>query len=486
MQVAPGMAERRLASRIEAMRYAKVEKRMQDRQRMYEAATGGRRGSSFNLARGANPNKEINIYSKTVRERSRYLYKNTPTTKKAVRTIVNNVVGLGIIPTPVTKDAEVYEKLRILWSQFADHTSCDWNGKCNFYGLQKLATKTVAISGESYAIRKDVKTNVNALGLQIMLVEPEFLDDAKSIELNNGAFIEKGLEYNSEGKIVAYWFFPVHPDIRATESIRVDAKNVAPMHEIDRPGQDRGMPMGAAVTLTERDLDDYKDSTIVGAKASASFAGFVTNSNPEKTDDYNEDDYDDVGNMKLEPGTMYKLSPGESITFPTPPTNSNFDPFTRVYQRDLAAGWGITYEQMTGDYSNVNFSSGRMGWIEAQKMFDDWQWNMVIPHFCKPIYDWFLQKAFILLSKKERPEDLTITWTTPRREMLDPVKEVTAIVARIQAGLLSWEEAVRMESYIPEELFNEIKNNFEKFNKEGIPASWMQPAQGKNDSKKEE
>lgn len=480
-ELSPSRYEQRLKAKASAFMIERDLHKMKAKDevsRMYEGASNTRRGASFRGANSNSANTDAGRYAKTLRERSRYNFKNTATTKRAVRSIANNVVGLGIIPTPVCANDKVLAKVKEYWKYWGDKKTCDWNGKCNFYGLQKLVIKTSVLSGECYAIRKRVKSSINKLGLEIMLLEPEFLDnDKNTTQTESGGYIQNGIEYNKDGKIIKYWFFPIHPDIRYEPSIAIDAKDVAHAYTIDRPGQDRGIPEGASIILTEKDLDDYKDSELMGKKIGAAFAGYIRTTDP----DADEDDADDLGNTMVEPGTIRRLKPGEEITFSTPPSSAAFDPFVSVYKREIASGWGISYEMLTGDYSRVNFSSGRMGWIETQRNFDDWQWFQVIPDFCDIVYQWFLEAVSIVIGQ-DITTIVTVNWTTPRREMIDPVKEVTAIKEQLKSGILSYQEVLRMQSYLPEDVFSELQQDAKKFGVDKFTPDWLIPNVPKNET----
>ena len=69
--------------------------------RSYDGATRGRRGDGWNVgSSGNNQNLDIQWNLLKLRERSIDGYKNNSTVFKAIRTIQNNVIGTGIMPTP--------------------------------------------------------------------------------------------------------------------------------------------------------------------------------------------------------------------------------------------------------------------------------------------------------------------------------------------------------------------------------------------------
>jgi capsid protein len=68
----------------------------------------------------------------------------------------------------------------------------------------------------------------------------------------------------------------------------------------------------------------------------------------------------------------------------------------RVELRKIAKGLGLTYEDFTGDYSNVNFSSARMAQIEHWHNVEDWRWHLLVPQFCDPVWKWAMQALQIM------------------------------------------------------------------------------------------
>lgn len=47
----------------------------------------------------------------------------------------------------------------------------------------------------------------------------------------------------------------------------------------------------------------------------------------------------------------------------------------------------VVVRTLSGDLSQINYLSGRMGWIEFQRSIDAWRWRMFIPQFCARVAD---------------------------------------------------------------------------------------------------
>ena len=151
----------------------------------------------------------------------------------------------------------------------------------------------------------------------------------------------------------------------------------------------------------------------------------------------------------------------------TPPSTPGYSEYMRTVLHSIAAGFGITYESLTGDLSQVNFSSARMGWLEFQRNLDAWRWSMFVPQFCSPVFRWFLDGVALssLSDSFGEGSQYTIEWTAPRREMIDPQKEVAAMRDAIRCGFCTLSEAQRMLGYDPSKLIKEYKSDLDALDK---------------------
>ncbi len=436
--------------------------------RKYEAAGRGRRTDGWST-KSTDVTQETLTDLRLLRDRARDLARNDSYAKRSVLEIVpNNTIGSGIFPAPTGTKAYA-KKIMDLWKLWAGSTDCDHGEQMNFYAMQHLVMKTVAQSGEAIVVMRSTRDVNLPLQLQLQVLEGDYIDHTRHNQIVNGDNrIIQGIEYNKAGKRVAYWLHTEHPGSgHFTTSVRVPARNVIHVYEILRPGQVRGIPFGVSSMLRLRDLNVFEDAELVRQQVAATFAGFITNNATVNTDLQNVDNTDANGNEieRMEPGELRRLRPGEDITFGNPPTKEGYSEYTRDLKRGVAAGYGPTYESMTGDLTGVNFSSGRMGWIEFQRLVNTWQEFMIVPMLCERVWKWFLQQA-ILEGKLNKivPAD----WTAPAREMLDPYKETMAQEMQVQNGFRSWSKTVRSNGYDPDAVIEEMKRDKERFAAAGI------------------
>jgi lambda family phage portal protein len=441
LAIAPGVAASRAESRA---KFTRAELRNKHATRTYEAATKGRRTDGW-MAMGTDANAEIGVSLTTLRDRSRALRRDNPFASRAISGIANNMVGTGIIPAPRGRTKSATAAAMQLWKEWGETSLCDASGGQNFYGLQNLAAQSVSEGGEIIIRRRRRKSEDGLpVPLQIEVLEGDFIDHGKNIELAGGNRIVQGVQFDALGRRMGYWLFQQHPGAtnvwKSLESKFVPAEDVIHVYRVERPGQIHGVPWGTPAILRARQADELDDAVMEQAKVAACFAAFVTGTGDTDLPDGQAPPLIE----RVEPGIIERLNTGEEITFGSPPTFNGYQPYMQQAMHAIAVGYGVPYELLTGDLSNVNFSSGRMGWLEFGRNIDDWRWRMLIPQMCEGVWKWFMEAAE--LSGRVR-EFVPAQWTPPRRDMVDPAKETTTIKEQVRNGLLPLTDGIREMGY---------------------------------------
>ncbi|TGQ69906.1 phage portal protein [Mesorhizobium sp. M00.F.Ca.ET.186.01.1.1] len=429
----------------------------------FDGATRGRRAQGWRVV-STDANAENLPALSRLRDVARDMVRNNPHAARGKSVLANNIVGTGIIPS-IAGGAPKTTKARLLdlVKAHLDTTAIDNRGRTNLYGLQWMVMATVAESGEAL-VRRRLRRSSDGLPLpfQLEVLEPDFIDSTRDGPVpNNGGFMVQGLQFDPIGRLVGYWLYSQHPGSYsgvAYESKLVPASDVAHVFRTDRPGQARGVTWFSPVILKMRDLADYADAQLIRQKVAACFAAFIHSDENISTvmpaADPNKAIQKDTGGIyqveSLEPGLIQRLKPGEEVTFGTPPSVGEYAGYKAAELRDIAVGLGVSYEVLSGDLTGVNFSSGRMGWLEFQRTISVAQNFMMIPQFCGPVARWFLEAASIVLARDL--STISILWTPPRREMINPKEEVAGAVAEIRAGLSSRSEKQRQAGYDPGDL----------------------------------
>lgn len=423
--------------------------------RGFEGSSRGKRTQGW-LTSGMDADAEASAALTTLRNRSRDLVRNNPYAARGVSVIVSNMIGTGIIPQPQDGKKRASKQILDLWAEWAETRDCDFDGLHDMYGLQALIVNTLVQSGE-VLVRRVMRTDKDKkVPLQIQVLEPDFIDVSKNQDRldSGGGWIKNGLEYDAQGRVVAYYLFKQHPGSSAPtlggqlQSSRVDASQLLHILRGDRPGQRRGIPWLAPVMIKLRDFDDYEDAQLVRQKIAACFAAFIT------TDEAIDDERPAAISDRLDPGAVEVLPSGKSIQFNSPPVVQGYGEYTSVVLRSISVGLGVPYESLTGDLTGVNFSSARMGWLEFHRNIEQWRWKIIVPQFCDPVWAWFVQAIEL---RGARADGVKAYWTPPRREMINPTEEINSSVTAIRAGLTTLSEELRKQGHDPRRILEEKK-----------------------------
>ena len=409
----------------------------------------------------------INSFLRTqltaMRARSREQSRNNPIHKRAVGLMQKNIVGANgivVFPRVVDRvgepDAAANTAIKSAWVDWGNN-SADVAGQMSFTEICGLWIRTAAVDGE-YLARIH---NTGEYGLQLENLDPELLDVGRNQEETNGNITRLGVEYSGAVK-VAFWFrsVDVMGNYYSGNPSRVLADNILHCHLIDWPNQARGIPWGYSSLARSKHLDAYDEAALVAARAGAAKMGFF-----QGGDDNDDETSGSETIMDFSAGTFEKL--GEDETFipfdPTYPTE-NYESFTKKGVRDVGAGWDLSYASLSGDMSDVNYSSIRYGGQDERDGFIDRQ-NWLIRCSVKPIYEAFIRNAVLRGKIKignaplSRPvRDYYPAHYQGRRWVsTDPQKEARGNQLSLEAKLTSPQRVIASRGDDPQEILAEIK-----------------------------
>lgn len=408
----------------------------------YEGASQKKRLEFWNVSRGVSPDQEIKEDASLMRDRVRDLANNGEIVTSALDKIENSIVGVGIIPTVVNKsnpeDPRLPE-LNALLEEYAASTDADSDGLLNLYGLQGLALRTVAESGEAFVVREkrdgDVPFSIRIYNADYVPYDIEDTDEDRNIKM--------GIECDDFGRRVRYWFYPCHPyDMEPgtyVDLMPIDVDDCAHVFLKHRPGQSRGFTWFAPIINKIKDLGEFNDSELMRQKIATLFSVFVTENasfqhpmfaGAEGASSSGSGDDEDDG--VLGPGSIVRLNPGEDVRFGQPQGVSGYEAFVKTNLRSITSALPITYEQISNDYERVNFSSARMSNLEAGKGVTKVRDKMLYPMLLTPWSRWFFEAA---QQKGYDTSGLSMAWVAPASAIIDPRVETDVAITKIRNGL---------------------------------------------------
>lgn len=444
--VAPRWAVQRMASQLAISRLEKLAKEQRD---YYGAGRG--RGTDGWRATNASADAEIAKGGPLLRARMRDLVRNNPIAASAVQVLVSSMIGAGIRPRAASADPDLNKKVDELWSTWS--ARCDFDGHTDFHGLTALAARQMIEGGECIALQRfGRQTGQKRVPLAIQLREADHLDDAK-IQTTGLRKIVQGIEYGEDGRREAYWLYPDHPgDIlrgvgNRMESVRVPAKQVIHMFERQRL-QNRGVPWGVSVIRSLREMDDWQVAELARKKTEACLVGVLLNADDESGSVAPVVTRDDGTKVEqFEPGMIAYAKGATDIKFNQPASVGGVYEWHRVQLHIIASGFRVPYALVTGDMSQANFASSRVGLNEFRRMIDMMQWQVVIPMFCQPVWDWFIEAANLV--GEIGPTMVPVEWAPPSFESVNPLQDATADRLDVRAGFRTLPQMIAKRGYDP-------------------------------------
>ena len=442
---------------------------------VHEAAGRGRRSLAW---MPGNPGAVAAMLatSAELRGKSRDLVRRNAWAQAGIEAFVANAVGTGIKPQSLSGDERFKAEVQALWRDWVEEA--DAAGQTDFYGLQSLACRAMLEGGECLIrLRSRRLEDGLSVPLQLQLLEPEHLPISLNAVLPSGNVVRSGIEFDNMGRRVAYHLYRSHPEDGrlapmsgqgGIDTVRIDAKEIIHLFRVLRPGQVRGEPWLSRALVKLNELDQYDDAELVRKKTAAMFAGFVTRQNPEDNlMGEGTADSQGISLAGLEPGTLQILEPGEDIKFSDPAdVGGSYSEFLRTQFRAVAAAIGITYEQLTGDLSGVNYSSIRAGMLEFRRRCEMVQHGVLVHQMCRPVWAAWMKQAvlasaltapgFVRGGPDRRRQYLAVKWIPQGWQWVDPEKEFKAMLLAIRAGLISRSEAISAFGYDAEDVDREI------------------------------
>lgn len=438
--------------------------------RAYEAAS--QRDGWRPRRPGASANADHLADAATMRTRARALVQNVPYIARGLESLVANTIGTGIVPRSLAPNAQIVDTL---WSQWAKVADAD--GRVDLYGLQAMAYRAMEQDGE-VLIRLRARRAEDGLPvpLQLQVLEIDWLDSSRNEARNNNTVVN-GIEYDPLGRVVSYWLWDQHPGDAATVRTRgrgtsypVPADRIIHLFNPSRPGQGRGFTRLAPVIARVRDLQLLEDAELQRKNLETRLAVLASGdpTTMSLTESQGQEAVRASGELgTLASGSIVGIPAGLNLTVVEPKAAAGFESYCKHQLHLIAAGMGVTYEMLTGDVSEVNFSSARVALLEFRRCAEQMQWITLIPRLCEPIWRAFIDAA--LLAGKLRTSDSLygVDWSTPKWQYVNPVQDVAADLDEIAGGLSSISEKLRQRGYKPELVFSELKSDMERLKADG-------------------
>lgn len=391
--------------------------------------------------------ESTDVYSRDmVRARARDLERNSDVMNSIIGAVKRNVVGSGYRLQAMTSNEKLNEEIEKLWKKWCKTGNCEVTGAQSFTQLLRMLVVRKKVDGGVLIVKRYVD---NAeIPLQLQIFEVDELDGGVSTPRNLGCRVVGGIEYNSYNRAVGYWINQYQIDgFSLTEPIYIPAEDVIFYFTKKRPSQVREMSDMAPTLTRIRDLNEFITAVSVKQRIMACLSVFIKKTIPPVGlgRQNRPDDRKSYDGKTLTPGMMKELNAGDDIEVVNPTGQSaDATSFTKLQQRMIGAGQGLSYESTSRDMSETSYSSARQGIIEDDLTFaEEVEQLMAV---MDKIYEAFIDCCFLtgLLKRagywSDKDAYCNHAWIKQPKAWIDPLKEASATKTALNYGIKTFKQ----------------------------------------------
>lgn len=382
-----------------------------------------------------------------IRARARDLERNADFAESIINSFERNVVGTGIrvqakvVDIDGNEDDKLNQQIEDLWEEWCRARNCDVTGQQSFIEMQQMAVRRLIVDGGIIFVK--AYTNTGPVPFSLQAREVDDLDTSlNSLPGANGNRIVGGVELDKYNRPVAYWLKQYTPDgFWNGKSERIPEQRVIFLWRKTRPTQIREVSPMAKTLPRVRDTNEFIEAVSVKERILACLSVFIKKQNPTGLGrNVKLDQQSGYTTKTISPGMIHELQPGDEVQAVVPAGQaSNAKDFISIQQRLAGSGQGLSYEAVSRDMSQVNYSSARQGLLEDQRTYMMWQ-QFLIEHFCREVYTEFVISA-VLSGQLNIPDFwqdkrryLKHVWIPPGWSWIDPLKEINAYKIALNTG----------------------------------------------------
>lgn len=264
-------------------------------------------------------------------------------------------------------------------------------------------------------------------------------------------------------------------------------------------GQTRGINKFLSIMSRLKMLDKFQATQLQSAIIGATYAA-VIESDLSSEDAFNviggddgkekllewmqiRGEYASGTNLTLNGAKITHLLPGEKLNVKNPGvTAAGYADFETAVLRNVASGLGVSYEQLSRDYSKVSYSSARASSNESHRGFMAKR-KIIAGRYASMIYSLWFEEAFYkgifnipkgaVDFQEARAAWCNVKWIGAGRIGIDGLKEVKESVLKISEGLSTYEKECALLGEDYREMFDQQVREMKERKEAGLPvASW--------------
>lgn len=389
-------------------------------------------------------------------------------------TVVGSQFLLQMTPSADVVGPEHCDWMRSAENQFhewADDPQCwiDARRSANFVDLMRLASTQLHQHGEAIFTR-EWRASPTGYRTCFFAVDPCRLDRSYLEPKKN---VVGGVEVDSFGAPVAYHFTRsidekrdglisaiTDKPRRVRKFNRFGWQQVFHVFEHDRSEQTRGFSRLASAVIGVKSIDRYESLALDQASNAAKFGMYLKSDyGPEIFRAFGDDaglgaikgllgavkSWGEKTEVMHEGVKIPKLMPNDEIgTIKGDHPNQSHGDFVRSLLRKIAAGSGISYEQLAKDYEGISYSAARASLIEAWRSVTskrEGPISRLASLFFRAWMDEAIAREYVVIpdgitywDRRNRAAITKCKWIGPGRGEHDPLKSARANEIYLRTG----------------------------------------------------
>lgn len=430
------------------------------------AQTNYQNQNTWTNATGGDPDTFIAPALQTIRNRCRFIQRNSPLAAGIISTFSTHVVGSG-------PRLQYIPEIEVKFNQWAE--ICDIETKLSLADNLKNDIESQLIEGESLTFLTTDKKSDYPVSLRIQNIAVDRLDTP--YQFYNNDRIRQGVEVDNNGKPIKYYISKSHPysyygSFGSLDYETVSANQIIHLFQCKSAGQSRGIPLIQSAIPLYAQLYRFINATLSAAEIAADFSAII-----KSNSDLVEEDslLTAMDTFEVERGMAMTLPNGwEMQQFKAEHPNSTFGEFRKEIINEIARAINMPLGVAMANFSGYNYSSGR---LDMQMYY----------RFIKTIQQWIairklnrLLKLFIreasLISgflSNETLRELTNNtyvpiWLWPGFEHVDPQKEAAALKTHLEIGETTLTEEWIRQGKDPDQQFKKLVDEVNNFRLVGL------------------
>lgn len=412
-----------------------------EEQRHYDAGAASRLNANW-VATNQSAEYTDRYSRDAVRARARDLERNSDMMNSVIGPFVRNVIGKGLILQAETSNESLNKKIEALWKVWCKKRNCDVTGTQSLNQMLRMAVRRKKVDGGVLFVKR--YTSGGVLPFKLQMFEVDELDATQVTPKHKDNRVVGGIEYNSYNAPVGYWIRQYSLDgFALVDPVYIKASDVIFYYSKRRPSQLREMSDMSQTITRIRDVNEFMVAVSVKQRIEACLSVFIKRAIPTagigRSNSVDVNGRTTYAGKTLAPGMISEMNPGDEVQVVNPQGQAtDAASYTKLQQRLIGAGQGLSYEATSRDMSETTYSSARQAIIEDGMTYAEE--DELLADVMDEIYETFIISA-VLAGEisipnfwENKDKYFLHSFVKPPKPWIEPSKETMATKTALESG----------------------------------------------------